>query len=114
MKSTFYEILEEIRKRPTFFYIEKVEDFYIFFGGIRAGSQMIIQDIEDEDYKDFTGFDKWVRNHYRDSYNPVLNVSWIRLIRFHSLNNEQSLRIFFNLLNGFKNRKKSILKIEDK
>lgn len=100
---SFYELLQQIKKRPTL-YISRysIFDFQSFYFGYNfARRQQGISEAEQE--LEFEEFLKWVRKLYEIN----TNQSWASIILFHSVDERDALNRLFSLFEEFLSQNKS-------
>ena len=97
----FYDLLEQIRKRPTLYLprqsIFDLQAFYYGYDFARLKSGLAVTD-EDKEFGEFL---EWLRQIC-----PVkTNHAWANLIFFYSIDERDALDKFFGLLDDFKTYK---------
>ncbi|XZO02937.1 MAG: hypothetical protein ACM65L_03950 [Microcoleus sp.] len=96
----FYDILQEIKKRPTLYLAKySIFDFQSFYHGYGfARHEMGLPKTQEE--KEFEDFLQWIRSIY-----PVkTRQSWANIILFHSADERNALDKMFGLFEDYKNR----------
>ena len=100
MLSPFLETLETIKEKPFLYNISKVEDISFLVTGIQIGKHIYRMDEEDAVLRKFTFyFSDWVEKHF----NVNSTQGWVKIIRFFSRDDSDSLTIFFKLFKDFNN-----------
>lgn len=80
-------------KRPSFFSIQKVEDFYLFFNGYCAGkNDSVLRDFLDN-------FHEYVKNNYAKEC--IKEYDCQKIVRLHSANDYNSLQLLNVWINEF-------------
>ena len=102
--SNFYDLLEQIRKRPTLYLPRhSIFDLQAFYYGYDFARQKNKLTEMDED-KEFGEFLEWLRQIC-----PVkTNHAWANLIFFYSMDERDALDKFFGLLDDFKIHKANL------
>lgn len=96
-----YDKLKHLSDKPALFGIENIEDIRIFIFGIDCSID-IYEVNTDDDYKDLPNFQNWVK----EKYDGGDTSSWVSLIRFNSINGNDSVKLFNLLLTEYLQQKK--------
>ena len=95
-----YQLFDSIKQRPAFFLNQQsVVGLHSFLLGFQTAKKMY-QLPEDDDERDFAGFQEWVAKRY----NVQTGQGWPRIIDFFARDDRDSLDLFFKLLEAYKNR----------
>lgn len=110
----FYQLLDRIKEKPAFFLNQQsVTSLHSFLIGWTTAKNAY-QLSQDEDEREFAGFQKWVA----ERYNIGSSQSWPRIIAFYSKDDKESLALFFDLLDEYRlhssSEKKQILTQEER
>lgn len=110
----FYQLLDTIKEKPAFFLNQQsVTSLHSFLIGWTTAKNAY-QLSQDEDEREFAGFQKWVA----ERYNIGSSQSWPRIITFYSRDDKESLALFFDLLDEYRSHssseKKQILAQEER
>ena len=92
--------MAEMEVRPSLFGLTSVEVIETFILGFYISSTSYENSQIDTGLDDFRyNFGKWVSKQF----NCTTSQGWSKIVRFHSRTNEDSVTLFFSLLNKFKN-----------
>lgn len=107
--SSFYDLLPEIKKRPTLYLSRySIFDFQSFYYGYDLARNQLGLTKSEQD-REFEKFLSWVRLRY----DIQTSQSWASLILFHSVDERDALDRLFELWEKFQNRDKSQSSIKD-
>ena len=101
MESRFYYTLESINKNPSLFEVYTLKNLSDIICGINMGRHIFSGGI-DKGFEDFTFFSRYVSNYFNQEYEG----HWSRIIQNHA--KDDALNLFFELLEKFKNRDRSL------
>ena len=96
----FYQLLYSIKQKPAFFLNQQsAAGLHSFLLGWKTAKNAY-QLPQDEDERDFAGFQEWVAKRYKIG----TSQSWPRIITFFSRDEKESLALFFELLDEYRSQ----------
>lgn len=99
MKNRFYETLKDIEQKSSLYDLNSVENIYMFISGISIGKHIYENSIIDDSLSHFTNyFGDFINDYY---FENKKSQNWVKIIRFYSMNDEESKVLFFKLLHLF-------------
>ena len=108
----FYQLLYSIKQKPAFFLNQQsAAGLHSFLLGWKTAKNAY-QLPQDEDERDFAGFQQWITKRY----NIGTSQSWPRIITFYAMDEKESLALFFELLDEYRSQKslgKTLTKAEE-
>lgn len=100
-ESNFYSQMTEMEKRPSLFGLNTVETIETFILGVQTGRLLYSNQEQDLGLDDFRfNFSKYISKKFNHKAH-----GWSKIVRFYSHNDQDTVKLFFELLNEFKKRK---------